>query len=74
MAWYYNKEVKATFVNHTSMWAWASIEGLGWRRISSGSTDGVTNMAIAFAVAKANNRKVHVNIDTSNLITTMYLV
>jgi hypothetical protein len=74
MAWQYNKKVNAVFTHHTSRWSWAHIGGIGWRRIRGGSRDGVTNMSIALAAAVANNRKVHVDIDSKKLITTMYLL
>jgi C1A family cysteine protease len=71
--WYYNKKVLSTFAHYTSQWAWANIEGLGWRQIQSGAPDGVTNMFFAFCEALANNRRVHVYAD-DKLIYTMYLI
>ena len=71
--WYYNKKVLSTFANCTSQWAWANIDGLGWRQIQSGAPDGVTNMFVAFCEALANNRQVHVYAD-DKLIYTMYLI
>ncbi|MCK7501050.1 MAG: hypothetical protein MZW92_71110 [Comamonadaceae bacterium] len=72
--WYYTKKVNATFVHHTTQWAWADIDGRGWKRIKDGAADGCTNLFILLSAAKANNRLVHVNIDDSNLITTAYLL
>jgi C1A family cysteine protease len=71
--WHYNKKVLATFAHHTSQSAWANIEGLGWRRIQPGTSDGVTNMFATLCGATANNRKVHVYAD-DKLIYTIYLV
>jgi len=71
--WYYNKAVQATFAHHTTQWAWASVSGLGWRRINSGSADGTTNMFDSLCEAVANGRQVHIEAD-SQFIYTMYLV
>jgi hypothetical protein len=72
--WYYNKQVLQTFVHHTTQWAWAYIQDLGWRRIRDGAADGVTNLFIMMCAARANNRLVHVYIDGDDLITTAYLL
>jgi hypothetical protein len=74
MAWQYNQKVKMTFVHHATQYAFAYIDGIGWRRIKSGSSDGVTNLLLALSAAAANNRNVHVNLDGNNLITTVYLL
>jgi immune inhibitor A len=71
--WVYNKRVTMTFAHHTSQWAWAYIEDLGWRRIKEGAADGVTNVFDVCCEAVANGRKVHVYADPS-FIYTLYLV
>lgn len=45
----------------------------GWRRVKPISTDGVTNVFLLLALAKANGRQAHVTIDGSNEITAVYL-
>jgi hypothetical protein len=72
--WHYNKTVVQTYAWHTSQWAWAYIDGIGWRRIKDAATDGVTNLFVMFNAAKANNRQVHVYIDSDNLIQGAYLL
>jgi len=72
-AWYYNKKVLSTFAHHTTQWAWAYIDTLGWRRIKDGSADGVTNIFNACCEAVANNKLVHVYVDNEFLY-TMYLI
>jgi hypothetical protein len=72
--WHYNKKVLATFVHHTTQWAWADIDGLGWRRIKDGAPDGCANLCTMMNAARANDRLVHVDVDASNLIVTAYLV
>lgn len=72
--WHWNKTVKSTYVHHTTQWAWAEIDGLGWKRIKDGAADGCTNLFVLLTAARANNRSVHVFIDGSELITTAYLL
>ena len=61
--WHYNKTVGSTYATSDSQMAWVFINTLGWRRIKTGSPDGVTNLHIMFGQALANNRKVHVYAD-----------
>lgn len=71
--WYYNKKVVSTFTHYTTQWAWANIDGLGWRRIKDGAADGVTNLFNVCCEAVANGSTVHVYAD-GDFIYTMYLV
>jgi immune inhibitor A len=71
--WYYDRTVDATFAHYTSQWAWAAIQGIGWRRLKDGAPDGVTNMFAALCDARATGRNVHVYADGS-LIYTMFMV
>ena len=72
--WHTNKKVVMTFVHHTTQYGYASIEGLGWLRIKSGSADGCTNLLVLLNAAKANDRLVHVNVNASNEIETAYML
>lgn len=73
VGWIYNKQVLATFVHHTSQYAYVNIETLGWRRIKDGSADGVTNIFTACCNASANGRQIHAYVDGTYLY-TMYLL
>ncbi len=73
MATYNNKKITTTFSSSDSQNAWAYIDAVGWRKIKTGSTDGVTNVYIMLNAAKANNRLVNVSTDSNNYITTVYL-
>jgi immune inhibitor A len=73
LAWHYNVKVVMTFAHHTTQWAWAYIDTLGWRRIKDGAPDGVTNIFGACCEARANSRLVHVYADDT-FIYTMYLL
>jgi hypothetical protein len=55
--------VARTYATYHSQNAWVWINTLGWRKIKTGSANGVTNMLIAFGEAKGNNRKVNVYAD-----------
>jgi hypothetical protein len=61
--WYSNVTVTQTFATVHSQNAWAYFQGIGWRRIQTGSADGVTNLLALFAEAVANNRPVHIVAD-----------
>ncbi len=63
--WYYNMTVLLTYSSHHSQNAWANVTGLGWRKVQVGSADGVTNMFISLCEAHANNKKVHLYMDSS---------
>jgi hypothetical protein len=65
--WHHNLTLKYIYVHHTSEAAWVFIDSLGWRRIKTGSVDGVTNMLNACSVAVANSRNVHVYVDGTYL-------
>lgn len=72
--WFNNRKVTSAFVSNDAEWAWANIEGVGWRRIKDGSSDGVANLFMMMCTAKAKGRAVNVEIDTDSLITTAYLL
>jgi hypothetical protein len=72
--WHNGVTVDSVFVHNTTQWAWANISGLGWKRIKDGFPDGCTNLFVLLCTAKANGRKVNVDIDSSNLIITAYLL
>ena len=72
-AWVDNRKVLSTYTWHGAQWAWANIEGVGWRRVRTGSPDGVTNMFIGLCDALANGRKIRAEIDRQFLY-SMYVV
>lgn len=72
--WINNVKILATFGWSGSQWAWAYIDGVGWRRIKEGFADGVTNLFLMLNAARANDRPTNVFVDSSGLITTAYLV
>jgi hypothetical protein len=73
--WHTNKLVQYVYANVTSMYAFAIIEGLsGWIRISPSSPDGVTNVLDILNVAKANDKRVNVYVDSSNQIVSVYML
>lgn len=71
--WYNNKKVIQTFASVDSQNAWANIDGIGWRRIKTGSADGVTNVFNVLCEAAANGRKVNVFADAT-VISIAYLL
>jgi hypothetical protein len=69
-----NKNVTRTFTSPNTKNAWGYIDTIGWRKVKTSSTDGVTNMFVILCAAKANSRKVSGNIDGSNQLTYLYLL
>jgi len=65
--WHSNKVVLRTYSTHHGQNAWAQVEDLGWRKIKTGSADGVSNCFMIFCEAKANGRKVNVYADGSTI-------
>jgi immune inhibitor A len=71
--WLYNVQVTATFADHSSQYAWANVDGIGWRQLKDGAPDGVTNLFVMCNEAVGNQRPMHVYLD-STYIYTAYLV
>jgi immune inhibitor A len=71
--WLYNQRITATFAHHTEQWAWAHLDGLGWRQLQPGAADGVSNLFDMCNVAVGSSRTMHVYVDSTYLYTA-YLV
>ena len=69
MSW---TNVSQTYATPQHKNAWASLPGQGWRRINPDQADGVTNVLVLLALAKATNQQAHVTQDSSNRITHVY--
>jgi M6 family metalloprotease-like protein len=63
--WYSNIAVDSVFATSHGQNAWANLAGLGWRKIQSGTPDGVTNVLGVLALARGKNIKVTVNADAA---------
>ena len=61
--WLSNQTIRYTYAIHTSQGAWAYIDGLGWRRIRTGSPDGVSNVFRVCCEAQASSKKVNAYVD-----------
>jgi C1A family cysteine protease len=61
--WQGNTTVTQVYASRDAQNAWAHFQGLGWRRIQSGSPDGVTNMLALFANAVAKNKPATILVD-----------
>jgi len=70
--WIGGVTVTQTYASRDSQNAWAYFAGYGWRKIQTGSPDGVTNMLMLFAEAVAKNRTVTVYTD-ANFVFQAYL-
>jgi hypothetical protein len=66
--WHNNKTVSRTYTSKDSQNCYAIISGIsGWKKIKTGSTDGVTNTFITLNAARANNRPVDVYIVSNQI-------
>jgi immune inhibitor A len=70
--WQANKKILQAYASSDGQNAWANIESLGWRKIKTGTADGVTNMFAAFCEAAVNDLRVHAFADGQN-VSIMYL-
>jgi hypothetical protein len=53
-------------------WAHLAVDN-AWHKILTGAADGVTNVFVVLATAKANNRQVYVVLDANKNITQVYM-
>ncbi len=65
--WYSNVAVDQVFTTHHGQNGWVSLAGQGWRKIQTGSADGVTNMLGVFTLARAKGKQVTVQADTTTV-------
>lgn len=65
--WESNKTVQYLYATHGG-YVWAILDGVsGWKRIRSGSPDGVANVARVLTTAKYHGRKVNVFLDDNQI-------
>jgi hypothetical protein len=65
--WHNNVSVTRVFATHHSQNAWAACTGLGYRKIKTGSADGVTNTLKLLTEACAAGQKVDVYADKDHI-------
>jgi len=66
--------INQIFTTHHSQNAWAHLAVDGaWHKILPNAADGVTNVHLVLATAKANGKQVYVVLDAANNITQVYL-
>ncbi|GIZ52834.1 M6 family metalloprotease domain-containing protein [Noviherbaspirillum aridicola] len=70
--WHNDRTVTQAFASADAGNAWVNLAGLGWRRVSPGAADGITNLFAMLCEALANGRKAHVYADAS-AVTIAYL-
>lgn len=73
--WYNSKKVIQTFATCSTQWAWAYISDFpgGWRQISAGSPDAVTNLFTLCCFAQTRGKSVNVYAD-DKYIYQMYMI
>ncbi|MET1086759.1 MAG: hypothetical protein ABWY04_06515 [Arthrobacter sp.] len=66
--------VNQIFTTHHSQNAWANLALDGaWHKVLPNAADGVTNVHLLLATAKANSKQVFVVLDAAKNITQVYL-
>ncbi len=68
-----NKKIIRTYASAHSQNVWANIEGIGWKKVKTLSTDGPTNMFVKLNAAKSHDRTVNGTIDAMDQISALYL-
>jgi hypothetical protein len=71
--WVSSKTIRFTYTLASSQAAWAYIDSVGWRRIRTGSTDGVSNIFGICCHAQASGKKVNAYIDEAYLYSIVQL-
>lgn len=71
--WINNATIRFTYAIHTTQGAWAYIDTIGWRRIRTGSPDGVSNIFRICCHAQASGGKVNAYIDGNYLYSVIQL-
>jgi len=61
--WFRHIGVRMVYATAHARAGWASLEGIGWRRIDTTSSDGVTNVLALMTAARVQGRKVTVLAD-----------
>ena len=70
--WHHNKAIQRLYTSHHSQNCWVYVQGLGWRKVQTGTVDGVTNMFFTLSQARAHGTNVSLYIE-DNTIRIMYL-
>ncbi len=66
--WNSNQDIRYVYAANGTQQVWAMFTGLsGWKRVKTGSADGVANLAELLATAKANGRKVNVYVQGNEI-------
>src|SRR5262245_49897731 len=72
-AWHNAVKVNALWVNSTAVNAWASISGIGWRRIVFANESAFLNITAMLSHARQMNASCNVRIEADNLIHEVYV-
>ncbi len=67
------KTINQTYATTAAKNCWANLAGMGWRKVKPTTDSGVTNTHLLLSLANANGKQAYVTLDSSNLITAVYL-
>lgn len=67
-------QINQIFATHHSQNVWAHLAADGaWHKVLPNAADGVTNVHIVLATARANDKQVYVVLDAAKNITQIYI-
>lgn len=72
-AWLTDRKILGLWSNSANKNSWINVQGLGWRRLFTGSETAVTCMTMLAAHARAENRNVNLRLETDNMIHEIYV-
>ena len=72
-AWLTDRKILGLWSNSANKNSWINVQGLGWRRLFTGSETAVTCMTMLAAHARAAGRNVNVRLEADNMIHEIYV-
>jgi hypothetical protein len=72
-AWLTNRKILGLWTNSAPKNSWINIQGLGWKRLFTGSDTTVVCMTMLAAHAREAGRNVNVRIEADNMVHEIYV-
>lgn len=71
--WYTNKKITRLWLKNQDCNSWATVSGLGWRKLANNSDSAVVALTMLVSHALCTKSNVHVNEDSAKKITEIYV-
>jgi len=72
-AWHNNKKITAMWANASARNAYASVAGIGWRRLSNANDSAFLALVMLASQAEQTNANCNIRIESDNLIHEIYV-